>query len=371
MILTSLVMLLSKKEIKITSYIIIQTIFMLICLSYVILDITVSKTNSISALKTVFLNYVINFSITNYIYFKYCSNKNLLFTYESIIKLLIPVSIFVSIFILIYCHGTGVDGRLANGILKPFSSSQAYLSTEIALVSLYGVSSCLYFFFKEKKKKYLLIMPLLILIIVLSGSRKTFLALLLLIFLFYYDFNQKKITLKSFFKLFFVLFIVISLLYSTIKIPILYKNIGWRFEGVITGEESSAYTRNIMYETAVKNIKRNPIFGYGLNTFSTFSGSFGAWAHNNYLEILVSGGILLFIFYYSLYVYLFINLYKIRNNHPMFKYFLYMIIIIIMCDFIGVTYMDRLVQLFLTLAALLINVYKKEMKGDANNAIKN
>lgn len=357
-----LIFLTKKHKLK-TSYFVFQLFFILHTIIYIILGFTVSSQNSFSSLTTLFINIIINISI--YYVINSCIKKENDYkkALEKIIKYFIPISIFVGVFILLYTKGAGEDGRLAHGILKPFSNSQAYISTEIALVALYGIISSLYFVYKNKEKKYLFALPFLFIIIVLTGSRKAILALLLIIFLYYFDFNNTKFNFKSLFKIIGGFLIIGILAFAIIKVPFLYDSIGWRFVSAINGEETSANSRSIMYELAQRKIKEKPLFGYGLNTFRTFNGSYGAWAHNNYYEILIAGGVFLFIPYYFFYFYIIKNLYKYRNRHPINKYFLYIMLVMIFCDFIGVTYMDRLVQFFLLCSSILVSQNRK----DGNN----
>ena len=45
----------------------------------------------------------------------------------------------------------------------------------------------------------------------------------------------------------------------------------------------------------------NPLLGYGLNNYHLFHWS-GVYSHNNYIEVLVSLGIIGFIIYYSIFI---------------------------------------------------------------------
>lgn len=48
---------------------------------------------------------------------------------------------------------------------------------------------------------------------------------------------------------------------------------------------------------ARKMFLEKPVLGWGIGAFAVYSG-FGYYCHNNYMEILVSGGIVLFLIYY-------------------------------------------------------------------------
>ena len=53
---------------------------------------------------------------------------------------------------------------------------------------------------------------------------------------------------------------------------------------------------------------QKPILGHGIDSFRTLYGMLGGmetYSHNNFIEMLVSGGVVGFIIYYSIYVYIF------------------------------------------------------------------
>ena len=53
-----------------------------------------------------------------------------------------------------------------------------------------------------------------------------------------------------------------------------------------------------MIGEAINMYWEKPIFGWGIGAFAKYSG-YGYYCHNNFFEILVSGGLILFIIYYS------------------------------------------------------------------------
>lgn len=57
----------------------------------------------------------------------------------------------------------------------------------------------------------------------------------------------------------------------------------------------------------------NPLLGYGLNNYQLFHWS-GLYSHNNYIEVLVSLGIMGFLIYYSIFINSTIALLKKRKN---------------------------------------------------------
>lgn len=69
----------------------------------------------------------------------------------------------------------------------------------------------------------------------------------------------------------------------------------------LEGNDNSFMLRMEMVETAKQLFLQNPFLGGGLGFFAETSG-FGAYAHNNYWELLVSGGLLLTCLFYLIHL---------------------------------------------------------------------
>lgn len=160
---------------------------------------------------------------------------------------------------------------------------------------------------------------------------------------------------------------VIVAFYLIMTNETLYAMIGNRFAGFIDGllegdfTESSARSRSIMFTTALASAKEHPLLGIGLNNFRTLEGSFSTWSHNNFLEILVSGGLLPLLIYYSYPVYAFIRLVKIRKD-PMAGLFLSYMIYIVIHDCLTVSYIGRTTGLLMGLIAAYLEIYDRQRR---------
>ena len=116
-----------------------------------------------------------------------------------------------------------------------------------------------------------------------------------------------------------------------------------------------------MIELALELIEKNPLLGYGVNSFSVYHanlGEQGTWSHNNYLELLVSGGILLPIIYYSSHFYLFANFIKQKSNYDKKLCILLLIYICLIHDNLSVSYLHRTIIILLVLIDRFIVCYK-------------
>lgn len=150
---------------------------------------------------------------------------------------------------------------------------------------------------------------LLIFSIYVTGSRKTLLALaVIVIFIGIYICKHRvnKISLKKY-----IFFIV--LMFSSF--PFLRENIWASFaqtatyERTVIGYKGLGGSENTRYQMILDGLalwKEKPLWGYGINQFR-FETVHDTYSHNNYIELLVSGGILALFAYYGVLIALFMK----------------------------------------------------------------
>lgn len=198
--------------------------------------------------------------------------------------------------------------EISNGYLRyRMGMISGINATEVA--SFFGILSIItfYFVFIEKNTKcYVYIFQ--IVVTVLSGSKKGLILIFVPVILYFF-----KIGLKSIrnFTIFVVVLLIIVV--AIFKVPLLYNVIGYRIldalnelgmvQDVILPEsaiiDESTKKRVEMMETAWKMFSQKPILGWGWNAFAILAG-YGYYCHNNYLEIMVSMGIVGFLIYYAM-----------------------------------------------------------------------
>ena len=189
-------------------------------------------------------------------------------------------------------------------------------ANSIGLYCAYAVIFCLMFYwrgvkgeagYRRNKYWYLLLCGLNLIFMILSASRKAFVYLLIpiVVLLIQSSKNLAK-TLRNVFLsillcgVFFVLMM---------KIPFLYRLVGRRIELMISGllggsTDSSTNTRLLLIQHGITWFKERPLFGYGMLNFKAINNFYrgsSLYAHNNYIELLIDGGIVGTILYYSLY----------------------------------------------------------------------
>ena len=147
-----------------------------------------------------------------------------------------------------------------------------------------------------------------------TGSRKVFLMLIGVAALFMFLYSKHKLV-----GLGIAVVSVIALYFAIMKIEPLYNVLGERLEAMIEGffgegtTEGSFNTRGEMIKLGLEWFLERPLLGYGMNNFSALyeqATGVSMYAHNNFVEILVNGGLVGFILYYFIYGYIFVKLFK-------------------------------------------------------------
>lgn len=228
---------------------------------------------------------------------------------------------------------------------------------------------CLYFWFFKNKKINLVIMIFPFGLAMASGSRKALLIIMLaIVLLIYIKFGLKKFYIS-------LVFIVASIIivYSIIQLPIFY-TVFHRVEGMtamITGEgrtETSAAYRESFVAHGLEWFKKSPFIGYGLSNFRVLNrNNYGLdlYAHNNYIELLVGGGIIGFVLYYVMYFYILIKLLPMVNNKNSDVVAVFIILLIrLFTDFASVSFDSKMVWVLLALGFLTVKkIMNKTTEG--------
>ena len=191
-------------------------------------------------------------------------------------------------------------------------------------------------------------------IMLLSGSKKAMLGAVL--FLLALNVFGRKISLKKVFTILGVISGVILVFYFILHNEQLYNIIGYRlllFWNTVTGKTvagTSTIERSSMIFYGLKLFAQSPVLGHGINSFSYYYGNitvFYAYAHNNYIELVSTLGLLGLGWFYSIH-FLTIKYYlrakkMVANNGKIIAY----IILILFYDIAMVSYSDTRVILLI------------------------
>lgn len=188
-------------------------------------------------------------------------------------------------------------------------------------------------------KKYAPILLLVVPFVFLTGSRKALLFLFVGIFVLVimYEWFRGKNIIKY---LIGTLILIIVSYWLIMNNTYLYNIIGHRIEkftNFLTGNgeyDNSIVERFNMIKEGFSLIKQKPITGYGYGTYK-FMSVYETYSHNNFIEIAYGGGLIGFILFYSMYIYVMVIRFKKRSEHHLFAAL--MLAILITYFFTGMT----------------------------------
>ena len=249
---------------------------------------------------------------------------------------------------------------------------------DIGLRFAIGVMISLYFSISKKNYFNYIFVALFTIIAMFSGSRKGLLMCVIAIVL-YPILSYKKRNRNDFMKFLFriiLIFLIIAIVYFIImNNKMFYDVIGVRIESMIKSFEGDASAdgsineRNFFIKKAIELFKAHPIFGYGMNNFSTHMAEINyhhvAYSHNNFTELLATLGIVGFTIYYSMIIKMLINLIKnmfckVKNNYAMNVLFLLILSIICFISYWCVNYQSEYFIILFSLIYMFLKVNKSE-----------
>jgi len=234
----------------------------------------------------------------------------------------------------------------------------------IGLYLAFSTIISLYLALYEKQKVYLVFSALFIVVIFLTGSRKALIVVIMGIIILLY--NKEKNNKKKL-KYLVLSLVILYLSYQLIiNIPELYQILGWRvkanIDSFLYGQKADGSTeaRKNLIVIAKDLFVQKPLLGYGVGSYSKISGQ-GRYSHNNFYELLVGLGLVGFISYYSLYLYLIYNFLKLRASRFLFPLYTILITLII-SEYATVSYDVIVIQTIIAVMYAGIRIENKNFK---------
>ena len=237
---------------------------------------------------------------------------------------------------------------------------------------------CIFWFLIYGKKKWLLpniaLAIAFLYVVSLTGGRKylilPFIFLFLILLFKYWRENKSKLII------YITLFTLLVLLgvWALIEIPILYSQVGYRFEGLLNfakGDiyeaDSSTLIRAFMIENGWRWFLWRPIQGYGLNNYGVLIADImgsHVYAHNNFVELMVDLGLMGLIVYYTIYCFIIVKLINIKDDGTGIRnFFLAYMLCLFIFEVGAVTYQLYIIQIFIGLASAYIWLYEKNRRA--------
>jgi O-antigen ligase len=204
---------------------------------------------------------------------------------------------------------------------------------------------------------------------VLSGSRKGVIGILVIVLIEYFLFIFSKRD-KGSAKRLVVSSIVAFLFFSMFSYVVLKSEFGYRSRNIgrfLKGERQERGERSLnlrlhLYKVGLNRFAKHPVIGTGLRTFEKIdmksffiSKKVGAYSHSNFIEILVSSGLIGLLCYYSMYLFSLWEAYQNLNYssddrlRPLICFVVSAIMLLFFYDLFSVTYYDKSCWIFLSL----------------------
>ncbi len=316
------------------------------------------------------LNFIMIFSIVQYIYLTNDVNRVLRITEFSILS--------VAVVVVAISAGTITQGRLGGGT--------EINSNMLAILCVYGFVLTMYLrkVGKVSQISNWVRIGFYVLVILLTGSRKGL--LMVVLSLMVVRFTQER---RQLLKNLLVIGCSVVVFYLLImNVPVLYNIIGVRVENLLmtlSGEgstEASLEDRQRLVDTGLEHIRKNPWLGYGYDCFKMISGigpngkvpvgQMGFYSHNNYIELLFGGGIIGFTLYYFPVLWLLLKLMRNLRKGTSMPYLLAMMLSMLAVEYARVTYYAR-VDAYITAVilgcVLLVDKSQSHKKTSAEGCV--
>lgn len=168
---------------------------------------------------------------------------------------------------------------------------------------------------------------------------------------------------------------ILLVFYLALQLPI-FSGVNERmeeFDSLFTGEGGDGAMRKLLISLGWEYFLKYPIGGVGFGSARILAGrylGYEAYLHNNFIEILCSGGIIAFLIFYGMYAYLFYNMYKYRKFKDD-QYWLCLILMVLMLvvDYALVSAYEKNTYFYLMIFFLEVRNLKQRSRADADKQI--
>ena len=106
-----------------------------------------------------------------------------------------------------------------------------------------------------------------------------------------------------------------------------------------------------LVDQALNFWSKNPLFGQGLGAFEA---KYGAYAHNNFADLLANLGLIGFVLYYRLYFNMGVNFIKTKYKNNTSYLFAAFFVVFLISELAIVTYQNKVLMMFLVVTSFML-----------------
>lgn len=337
---------LGRRKIHFSYYFIFSIGFILYNLFLIREGISINAATSMKMTKTLMVNCVFAFVLYNYLVIRN--------DMKQVLNIFLKAAILFSLLMVLITRGDILSARLgANANVSIAGIVFDYNANSIAMISSFAYVVGLYSFFVLRFKRHLLCSIWLVVVVLMTGSRTGLLMITigtaLLIFLLYPQKRTRNVLLTT--------IILFSIYSAVMNVPWLYAIIGTRAEALLNLvmgkniQDASMLSRLSYIHLGWSYFLSRPWTGYGLDCFRHLTYAYGTYSHNNYIEILFSGGVIGFLIYYLPNVIMYFGIFKKAHKvQNIYKVVFTMFLIQQAVEYSSITYFERVPLMMLILA---------------------
>lgn len=287
---------------------------------------------------------------------------------EKLIKAVMTAGFIVSIYNL-YTVGFSNVMKIINNATQLTDTFDNRNS--IAMLAAISIVFSFYFISKDGFRVWNILDVIALLNVAAAGSKKGIIILILGTAVFYIERSLETKKMSTVLKILIglvILYYVFKLLANLSVFSGVLKRFDTMFDTLL-GNNSANYSTHIRLEYIKKGwelFKSKPIFGYGMGNAHIFAYRyFGTdnYLHNNYIELLVNGGLLGTIIYYSLFFQPLRSLSKSRAfRNDKRAIVVTLLVILLFIDFASVTYYSKNTYFYFLIAYLYVKEVAKEVE---------
>lgn len=233
---------------------------------------------------------------------------------REILSVIMWSSVIVTMYSL-YFYGVSRFLAMASGTVR-IGNDYANANAIGMWAAISAVLFIYFIFYEGMQLKYIaIIMP--IMLVAFSQSRTAIIELIVGVFLvIFFHYREKKNFLKGIFRIVIAVIIIIAVIFFISRFQV-FSGLNERIQSLVdysqgkSVREGSVIQRELYIQAGWKQFLKTPILGVGIgntNQVAIAATGHNTYLHNNFIELLASGGIVGFCIFYGMILYLVIKL---------------------------------------------------------------